>query len=154
MGRPRNPEPSELDIKANIRTRDGHKCQDCGMTVEEHQEKYNETLHVHRLLPGMAYQEQFCVTLCIPCHGKKPRHLSDAIDSDCPDTKVVIFNMYDSHDRAIWDRLLEMSDETDMGASGLLFRILDQTITDRPPDYVIKPPPSSPGIIVAAGPIR
>lgn len=68
-------------IKEAVRERDGYKCTRCGMTNEEHQERYKEScgwkagrsLHVHRKVPVLGYSLSNCVTLCYPCHGMERR---------------------------------------------------------------------------------
>lgn len=62
-----------LQIKAAVRTRDGHCCTECGTTSDQHRARYGRTLEVHRLKPGSEYTVDGCVTLCKPCHGPKPR---------------------------------------------------------------------------------
>jgi hypothetical protein len=56
-----------------VRERDGYRCTECGMTSQEHQERYGKNLEVHRLTPGSPYTADGCVTLCVPCHGPKPK---------------------------------------------------------------------------------
>ena len=62
-----------LSIKAAVRTRDGHRCTECGMTEGQHYARYGRGLHVHRIIPGSAYTLAGCVTLCYACHGPKPK---------------------------------------------------------------------------------
>jgi 5-methylcytosine-specific restriction endonuclease McrA len=61
----------ESVVKQNVRRRDGYRCRDCGMTHDEHVERYGKTLEVHRVHPGSTYSEDRCVTLCRRCHAKK-----------------------------------------------------------------------------------
>jgi len=63
----------EKAVKKIVRDRDGNKCTKCGLTNEQHIEKYGRQLQVHRLAPGSVYTESRCVTLCIPYHGPEPR---------------------------------------------------------------------------------
>lgn len=55
--------------------RDGMSCTECGMTNDAHIAEHGCSLHVHRNTPGSLYSEEtgVCVTLCIPCHGPKPK---------------------------------------------------------------------------------
>jgi 5-methylcytosine-specific restriction endonuclease McrA len=58
-------------LRDSIRQRDNHKCQCCGMTQEEHLEKYNDKLNVHHI----DYNKNNCeesnlITLCYKCHSK------------------------------------------------------------------------------------
>ncbi len=64
-----------LEIKAAVRERDGNRCAECGMLNEQHVERYGSILEVHRVIPGSEYSLEAgaCVTLCIPCHGPKPK---------------------------------------------------------------------------------
>lgn len=69
---------SELALKAEVRERDGSKCCDCGMTTEEHFEKYDQKLHVHRNVPGSVYSADGCDTVCKRCHGRRHREINAA----------------------------------------------------------------------------
>jgi hypothetical protein len=70
-------------IKATVRDRDGHRCTQCGMTARRHRRRYGRTLHVHRLLPGGPYTLEGCVTLCVRCHGDKPKSPVGSVPSQC-----------------------------------------------------------------------
>lgn len=61
------------EVRSAVRQRDGRRCTECGMSNEAHVEKYGRSLEVHRLIPGGPYSLGNCVTLCIVCHGPKPR---------------------------------------------------------------------------------
>jgi hypothetical protein len=66
--------PTEvLAVKAAVRERDNHCCAECGLTADEHYERYGQGLAVHRVVPGSAYTVQGCVTLCRACHKGKPK---------------------------------------------------------------------------------
>lgn len=62
-----------MDVKETVRERDGYVCVECGMTNEQHIAAYGSSLQVHRKIPGGEYTLDGCETLCIPCHGPKPR---------------------------------------------------------------------------------
>lgn len=63
-----------LQIKAAVRTRDGHRCTECGMTDEDSRKLYGCSLDVHRVSPGSAYAvDETCATLCKTCHGPQPK---------------------------------------------------------------------------------
>lgn len=64
---------SILDIKKAVRERDGYRCTQCAMTLQEHVAKYGWGLEVHRLKPGEPYSVEGCVTLCRGCHVSKPK---------------------------------------------------------------------------------
>lgn len=64
--------------RSEIRSRDGKRCQDCGMTAEQHMEKFGRDLEVHHIIPfrlfedgdEAAHQPDNLITLCRPCHRK------------------------------------------------------------------------------------
>lgn len=60
-------------VKELVRERDGYACTKCGMTDEQHRATYNQTLQVHRVVPGSDYSLAGCVTVCQVCHGPLPR---------------------------------------------------------------------------------
>lgn len=64
---------TELQIKAAVRERDGHRCTQCGLDHPSHVALYGRTLDVHRVVPGSVYTVEGCVTLCRACHGPAPR---------------------------------------------------------------------------------
>jgi len=61
-----------FELKARVRTRDGCRCVECGMTQEQCRLRYGQQLEVHRVLPGWEYDEGICITLCVDCHKKQP----------------------------------------------------------------------------------
>ncbi len=63
----------EIEVKSSVRERDGFRCVDCGMTNDQHLERFGRRLDVHRLEAGSKYAVDGCVTLCRPCHTKKPK---------------------------------------------------------------------------------
>lgn len=73
-------------IKKAVRERDGYKCQECGMTQEEHKKKHKSGLEVHRITPGSEYSVEpgVCETLCKICHSRKPRSTFDRIPARWP----------------------------------------------------------------------
>src|SRR4051794_7677046 len=64
-----------LQIKAAVRTRDGHACTLCGLSNADHLKLYGRQLDVHRVVPRSAYSTQpgVCFTTCRPCHRKLPK---------------------------------------------------------------------------------
>jgi hypothetical protein len=60
-------------VKPAVRRRDGMRCTQCGMTNDQHMDKYGWSLEVHRLTPGSPYTVEGCVTLCRKCHGRIPK---------------------------------------------------------------------------------
>jgi len=55
-----------------------NKCQDCGMSNEEHLEEYSRKLEVHHITPRRKFddmekadRDDNLVTLCIPCHRNR-----------------------------------------------------------------------------------
>lgn len=73
VAKTKQPNAEAVIAKAAVRDRDGYACVECGMTNEEHVATFGSILQVHRLVPGSHYTLDGCVTLCIPCHGPKPR---------------------------------------------------------------------------------
>jgi len=58
-------------LKKQIRNRDNHTCQLCGMTEENHLNKYKQNLCIHHI----DYDKKNCdknnlISLCNSCHGK------------------------------------------------------------------------------------
>jgi hypothetical protein len=66
-----------VKTKAAVRARDGYRCAKCGMTNEEHRDKYGRQLDVHRLDPGSIYYPDGCVALCRACHSGEHKSLRD-----------------------------------------------------------------------------
>jgi 5-methylcytosine-specific restriction endonuclease McrA len=67
------------DKRREVRSRDGHTCQDpkCSVTQEGHHEKYSEKLHVHHLRKARAVDDpeernakENLITLCRDCHQR------------------------------------------------------------------------------------
>jgi len=119
-------EESDLEIKEKVRARDGKKCRDCGMTSEEHLEKYERDLDVHRLVPGVAYGEPWCVTLCRACHGKKPKNAYDSLF--CADLRWFYFNLYNERDARIYQAMIRRYGPH--GLSSFLTDILERSLQE------------------------
>jgi hypothetical protein len=126
---------TEADIKAMVRERDGSKCLACGMTVEQHVEKFGETLHVHRVIPGTTYADDWCVTLCQPCHGKRPKRTKDAFW--CADVRWFGLVLLWERERYVWERVKEIAATAGQDPSVIVLRILEHYLKDMPPDYCI-----------------
>jgi 5-methylcytosine-specific restriction endonuclease McrA len=77
--------PNWAEQREKALARDSHQCQECGMELTEHIEKFDQELHVHHKVPRRQIIdedeptfEQFelansldnLVTLCNSCHGK------------------------------------------------------------------------------------
>lgn len=61
--------------------RDGKECLDCGMEMDEHKERYGESLHVHHVTPFREFEDSKKAnkldnlrTLCRMCHNKWEGH--------------------------------------------------------------------------------
>lgn len=70
-----NPAQWNHRLKDAVRSRDSYRCQDCGMTNEEHKAKYGKALHVHHIVPRRSFDDQEksneksnLITLCYQCH--------------------------------------------------------------------------------------
>lgn len=62
-----------VQVKTNVRKRDGYRCVRCGMTNRTHIRKHRRQLHVHRRIRGSRYNESGCETLCLGCHVEAHR---------------------------------------------------------------------------------
>lgn len=64
-----------LQLKEQIRARDGYRCAECGLTNDDHLTEWGSSLEVHRVRPGSCYSLDpgVCVILCKTCHGSKPK---------------------------------------------------------------------------------
>lgn len=62
-------------VREEVLSRDGYECQRCGLSNQEHRERFNSSLHVHHILPirlfadpGNAHTTENLVSLCCRCH--------------------------------------------------------------------------------------
>lgn len=77
--------PNWLEKRTEALERDSKKCQECGISQDEHYQNYNEDLHIHHKVPRreiidennptvgqfeVANSLDNLVTLCKSCHGK------------------------------------------------------------------------------------
>lgn len=72
--------PDWIDIAEKARSRDGHKCAECGMTSEQHIARWSQKLEVHHKVPFHEFTDHVAankmsnlVTLCKVCHMKADR---------------------------------------------------------------------------------
>ena len=77
--------------KRQVRTRDGHKCVDCGMTQAEHKDRHGQKLHVHHLRkardvddPEERNAPENLVTLCRDCHHRWEQIADTGLVPDVP----------------------------------------------------------------------
>jgi len=71
-------------VREDVIQRDGEKCVDCGMTRQEHKERWNKDItvdHINRLGSGVSKhlkdnRPENLQTLCCVCHGKKDGKLA------------------------------------------------------------------------------
>jgi hypothetical protein len=71
-GRSFYPYPAEFNyiLKEQIRNRDNHECQNCGMTEEEHLSKYEKVLDVHHIDYNKENLKEYnLISLCHPCNA-------------------------------------------------------------------------------------
>jgi NAD-dependent dihydropyrimidine dehydrogenase PreA subunit len=111
-------EEAEAVIKRKIRERDGNRCQDCGMTKEQHVAEFQQDLEIHRLVPGIVYQCDTCVLLCRKCHASKPRRTEDAFWAT--DIVWAGFNLYDQDEKDAIFKLIRLSKDLGKDVDALL----------------------------------
>lgn len=72
-GKSNEPYPIEFsrELRDSIIIRDGDKCIECGISREEHRNKYNFDLNVHHIDYNKENIDRTnLLTLCLSCHGK------------------------------------------------------------------------------------
>jgi len=72
-GRSFEPYSSEFneELKEQIRNRDNHICQNCGMTEEEHIIVYGQVLHVHHIdYDKINCKKENLISLCVGCNAR------------------------------------------------------------------------------------
>jgi hypothetical protein len=111
-------------VKKAVRKRDKYRCRDCGMTQEVHKKKFGQVLEVHRLIPGLIYDEATTVTLCVPCHGKKTKRRQDAFWAK--DLRWLGFNMYDERDAALYRAIAVRADSEGIEFGEMILRLLSE----------------------------
>jgi hypothetical protein len=69
--------PDWPDIRQNVISRDGGKCSECGLTREEHMQRFEQDLHVHHIEPirdirdyTEANKMENLTTVCSECHWR------------------------------------------------------------------------------------
>lgn len=130
---------SEFTVKSAVRKRDGNRCQQCDITEEEHLAKYNIHLNVHRLIPGSAYRENLCVTLCHACHGTMPRNLKQVVfwPSERTGVRLYFFNLYDEDHVNLVEALDKRAEELKIETGELIMKILQDHVAKLSSDYCI-----------------
>lgn len=131
--------PSDIRIKANVRHRDGYRCRKCGMTEQEHQQQHEQTLHVHRLIPGTDYTEFGCVTLCRGCHDEMPRSMEQVYFGEARTTGVYMhhLNLFDEVDHRVYCALKQRAETEGEGVGQALDRVLYRWADQQGHDYCI-----------------
>jgi len=127
------------EIKAAVRARDEFKCRDCGKTNEQHLEETDRQLQVHRSLPGLAYSEFWCVTICLDCHNKRPRKLIDLLCEEPEQSGVYAFCLplhHTCHVR-IYNLLKSEADREHTTVDQVVLRLLESHCNQMPSDYSI-----------------
>lgn len=57
--------------RIEVLERQNHKCAHCGITDNEHKERYGKSLHIHHKEPyRLTLNSNELVALCIPCHAR------------------------------------------------------------------------------------
>lgn len=130
---------SQSAIKAAVRTRDGFRCVDCGMTNDESIALTEIQLDVHRLVPGSDYSVDGCVTLCRSCHGKKPRALEDLWGADPDEVGVLVLFWYTAlpADRIKYLAMKNIADARGINLVDAFEEAVNRYIGDASPDYCI-----------------
>lgn len=70
--------PNWLSQRRAALKRDDHECQDCGLTREQHHEKYGKDLEVHHKTPIRTFEDTSdanqlsnLITVCMNCHVER-----------------------------------------------------------------------------------
>jgi hypothetical protein len=132
---------TDLQVKDAVRKRDGFRCTGCGMTNDEHLEKYDRCLDVHRAIPGSWYVVDWCVTLCKKCHGKRPRTLEQVVfdNAACEVRGVTTVHLFHHlpKDRRIVNALEAEAARRGMPWADVLSEALERWCDNVTADYVI-----------------
>lgn len=130
---------SDQKVKAAVRARDRHQCRKCGMTEDAHLAKHETDLHVHRLIPGAVYEEEWCVTLCSGCHGGFPKQAERLIFTEPEETGVVVllFNLFNAVHAQIWAELVAEANRRKENPSLTAERWLAERAESLPHDFQI-----------------
>ena len=96
---------TDSEVKDAVHHRDGARCQDCGITRNEHYRRFRRALEIHRLIPGSEYSLKGCVTLCKRCHARKPKTVEQALwwDAERTGIDVFYFNLYNAEQRRVYN---------------------------------------------------
>ena len=73
---------SDYTAKKKAKERDDHQCQFCGMTNEEHKEKYPRGLEAHHVIKsndGGEDHPRNLITVCVECHKLLERTQAEAL---------------------------------------------------------------------------
>ena len=128
-------------IRAIVRFRDGYRCQECGMTSQEHFKRFRRDLEVHRLNPGARYSIKGCITLCRPCHGPKPKSPKG---TQLRNGKASLHVYIDPKLHAV---VMQLIKEQRMSLTAFVEKVLEEYLTSRgywppkPKTAALPPPP-------------
>ena len=76
-------DPTWEATRKRVLDRDGHACRFCDMSEDEHQEKHDQGLHAHHVLPRNAGGEDVpenLITVCVSCHQTIESAHADAVE--------------------------------------------------------------------------
>lgn len=74
--------PIRKSLREEVLERDGYECRFCGITEDEHKEKYNKSLSLHHIIKerdGGKTEADNLITVCKKCHMTLENTQADAL---------------------------------------------------------------------------